>query len=97
MLVISISSIVYFCVGFGFSVKAQGGIIGQDEFVGMGYSYTDYSRFLLYYSLCIMMANISTGPIAERTSLETYILFTFLTSALIFPTIVAWCWEDGWL
>lgn len=44
-----------------------------------------------------MMASIATGPIAERTSLDTYIFFTFLTSSLIFPTIMAWCWEDGWL
>lgn len=44
-----------------------------------------------------MMASIATGPIAERTSLDTYLFFTFLNSALIFPTIMAWCWEDGWL
>lgn len=44
-----------------------------------------------------MMASIATGPIAERTSLDTYIFFTFLTSAFIFPSILAWCWEDGWL
>jgi ammonia channel protein AmtB len=44
-----------------------------------------------------MMASIATGPIAERTSLDTYIFFTFLTSAFIFPSILAWVWEDGWL
>ena len=43
------------------------------------------------------MAQIATGSIAERTSLDTYFFFTFLTSALIFPLALAWCWEDGWL
>ena len=97
ILVVAISSIVFFVVGFGFSLEANGGIIGQEHYLGLGYSYHDYSVFLLYYSLCIMMASIATGPIAERTSLDTYIFFTFLTSTFIFPTILAWCWEDGWL
>jgi ammonia channel protein AmtB len=43
------------------------------------------------------MAQIATGSIAERTSLETYFFYTFLTSSLIFPLALAWCWEDGWL
>ena len=97
MLVVAISSAIYFFVGFGFSMEAHGGIIGQEYFLGLDFNIHEYPKFLFYYSLCIMMASIATGPIAERTSLETYIFFTFLTSSLIFPTIMAWCWEDGWL
>lgn len=43
------------------------------------------------------MASIATGSIAERTSLDTYVFYTFMTSSLIFPLALAWCWEDGWL
>lgn len=97
ILVVAISSIVFFVVGFGFSHEAEGGIVGQEYFLGFEYHYDTYVSFLFHYSLCIMMASIATGPIAERTSLDTYIFFTFLNSAFIFPTILAWVWEDGWL
>lgn len=43
------------------------------------------------------MAQIATGPIAERTSLDTYFFFSFLTSALVFPIGIAITWQDGWL
>ena len=43
------------------------------------------------------MATISSGSIAERTSLDTIFFFTFMVSALIFPIAIAWTWEDGWL
>jgi len=97
LLVMAISSVVFFLIGFGLSTEAGGGLMGKTHFLGLYYTYTDYSKFLFHYSLCILMASIATGPIAERTSLDTYVFFTFLTSAFIFPTILAWCWEDGWL
>ena len=37
ILVIAMSSLTFFAVGFGFSIKAKGGIIGQDNFVGLNY------------------------------------------------------------
>jgi Amt family ammonium transporter len=97
LLVMAISSAVFFLIGFGISTQAEGGLMGMSHFSGLDYTYTDYSKFLFHYSLCILMASIATGPIAERTSLDTYVFFTFITSAFIFPTILAWCWEDGWL
>ena len=57
----------------------------------------DYSDWIYYWSLCVTMAQIATGPIAERTSLDTYFFFSFLTSALVFPVGVAITWQDGWL
>jgi len=97
ILVLAVAIVVFFLVGFGFSLKAEGGLIGKTHFVGLNYTANDYVKFLFYYSLCVMMASIATGPIAERTSLDTYFFFTFVTSAFIFPIILAWCWEDGWL
>ena len=97
IMVVSISSIVFFIVGFGFSTEAGGGIVGDTYFLENQLHYDMYTKFLFHYSFCIMMATIATGPIAERTSIDTYIFFTFLTSAFIFPTILAWVWEDGWL
>lgn len=91
------SSLTFFIVGFGFSVKAQGGILGQDNFMGINFDYDDYTRFVFYLSLCVMMATIATCSIAERTNIDTYIFFSFVTSGFIFPIGLAWCWNEGWL
>ena len=63
----------------------------------MNYTYSDYTHFCYYVSLCVMMATIATCSIAERTNTDTYIFFSFVTSGFIFPIGVAWCWNDGWL
>ena len=97
LIVMSVSSLTFFLVGYGFASEASGGLMGQRGFSGTAFEFADYSKWLYYYSLCVTMACIATGSIAERTSLDTYVFYTFLTSSLIFPMAIAWCWEDGWL
>ena len=97
ILVISVSSMTFFIVGFGFSIKANGGLFGEDNFFGMNYLYQDYLSFIFYVSLSVKMAVIATGSIAERTLLSTYVFFSFLNSGVIFPVGLAWVWNDGWL
>ena len=97
ILVTCTSSLTFFLIGFGFSTNAGGGILGQEHFIGIGYEYSDYSRFVYYLSLSVMMAAIATGAIAERTNTDTYIFYSFLNSGFIFPLGLAWCWNDGWL
>ena len=97
ILVIGTSGLTFFVVGYGFSLDARGGILGQEKFLGLNYSYQDFTIFVYYLSLCVMMATIATGSIAERTHTDTYIFFSFVTSGFIFPIGLAWCWNDGWL
>lgn len=97
ILVIGVSSLTFFVVGFGLSIEAKGGVMGQDNFFGTNYEFEHYTIFVFYLSLCVMMATIATGSIAERTSTDTYLFFSFVTSGFIFPLGVAWVWSDGWL
>jgi ammonia channel protein AmtB len=97
IIVMAVCSLTFFIFGYGFATDANGGLMGQDHFAGNNYDYDDYARWLYYYSLCVTMAQIATGSIAERISLDTYFFFTFLTSGIIFPVAIAWSWEDGWL
>ena len=39
ILVICTSSLTFFCIGFGFSTGAGGGILGQDKFMGLHYQF----------------------------------------------------------
>ena len=97
ILVVAMSSMTFFIVGFGISMRAAGGLMGQDNFVGIKYTYQDYTMFIYYLSLCVMMAQIATCSIAERTNIDNYLFFSFINSGFIFPVGLAWCWNDGWL
>jgi len=95
ILVIAMSSLTFFVVGFGLSMKSQGDLLGQDNFVGMNYTYQDISSFIYYLSLQVFMAQIATCSIAERTNIDNYLFFSFINSVFIFQLGLAWCWNDG--
>jgi ammonium transporter, Amt family len=97
ILVISVSSLCFFFVGYGLGSDADGGLLGQNNFAGKDFTFGDYSRFIYFLSLCIKMSVIATGSIGERVEIDRYIFFSFLTSGFIFPLGLAWCWNDGWL
>ena len=97
ILVISVSSLVYFFIGYGLSNNASGGLLGQSNFMGLNYSSDDFARFIYFLSLSVKMSVIATGSIGERVEIDRYIFFSFLTSGFIFPLGLAWCWNDGWL
>ena len=97
ILVISISSLTFFTVGFGLFMNANGGLLGQEMFFGLNYSNLDYTKFIYFLALCVKNSVIATGSIGERIEIDRYIFFSFLTSAFIFPLGLAWCWNDGWL
>ena len=97
ILVISVSSLCFFFIGYGLSSDAHGGLLGQNHFGGVDYKFYDYARFIYFLSLCVKMSVIATGSIGERVEIDRYIFFSFLTSGFIFPLGLAWCWNDGWL
>ena len=97
ILVISVSSLTFFFMGYGLANDAQGGFLGQSNFAGLYFKHEDYLKFIYYFSLCVKMSVIATGSIGERVEIDRYIFFAFLTSGFIFPIGVAWCYSDGWL
>jgi Amt family ammonium transporter len=97
ILVMSVSSLTFFIIGYGFARNAKGGLMGHNFFAGKDFNYEEYINWLHYYSLCVTMASISTGSLIERVNRDTYVFFTFLTSSIVFPLALAWVWENGWL
>ena len=97
ILVVSVSTISFFVIGFGLSVDAKGGLLGDRLFFGFNYDYDSYTKFVFYLSLCVMMSVVATGGIAERVDNGLYVFFGFVTAGFIFPLGLAWAWEDGWL
>ena len=64
IIVMAVSCLTFFTFGYGFSVEANGGLVGQRHFFGRYYDYDDYAKWLYHFSLCVTMAHISTGSIS---------------------------------
>ena len=97
IIVFSFCTITYFVFGYGVSSYLQGGILGQNDFIGLSYNSIDYFNFIFNTSMCAMMSTIANNAIVERVHVTTYIFFSIVTSAFIYSFGLGWVWGDGWL
>ena len=49
------------------------------------------------YSLCSTSITIVSGSLAERTFVDTYIIYAVLMTTIIYPVASSWIQGDGWL
>mmetsp|Transcript_32643 Transcript_32643/g.23592 ORF Transcript_32643/g.23592 Transcript_32643/m.23592 type:complete len:105 (+) Transcript_32643:415-729(+) len=49
------------------------------------------------YAFCSTCTTIVSGSLAERTFIDTYIFYSFLMTAIVFPIPASWVWGDGFL
>ena len=106
----SMGSIAFFFIGFSLMFgPTVGGWIGWGGF-GVGeYGVTDGApdywtyAFLLFQTVfAATAATIVSGAMAERTRFQTYIVFSILITAVIYPISGSWAWGSlfqgsGWL
>ncbi|MBC8234506.1 ammonium transporter, partial [bacterium] len=100
----SVASIAYWAVGFAimFGVSASG-IIGTSGFFLVGNFEHLSLRIpkLAYWIFQVVFAGaaatIVAGAMAERTRFTSYLIYSFIISAIIYPIIGHWIWGGGWL
>mmetsp|Transcript_2021 Transcript_2021/g.3009 ORF Transcript_2021/g.3009 Transcript_2021/m.3009 type:complete len:168 (+) Transcript_2021:502-1005(+) len=92
-----ISTITFFVCGYSFSTNAQGGVIGRSNFFTAGFDRKTILDWFYKYSLCSASATIVSGSLAERTYVDTYILFSILMTSVIYPIGSSWVLGGGWL
>ena len=54
-------------------------------------------KWVFQYSYCSITTTIVSGSLAERTYIDTYIVFAFLISGILYPITASWVWGGGWL
>lgn len=96
----------YWMLGFGFSVWIDG---ESNQFSGVSHFFLDskvdipysgqvFSLFFFQTSFATTATTIVSGSMAERTKLESYILFSILnTFVYCFPAHWLWRTEENWL
>ena len=81
---------------FGFSgFGLQFPINGNTSDYNAGYTY--WTDFLFQGMFAATCATIVSGAVAERIKLNTFLIFSVVFVALVYPIIGSWKWGGGWL
>jgi len=100
----SVGSVVFWVVGFSimFGVD-QGGLVGEiNLFTTKAYEHLGLNiplyAFLIFQTVfCATAATIVSGAMAERTKFISYLVYSLVISAIIYPVVGHWIWGGGWL
>ncbi|HNV47104.1 MAG TPA: ammonium transporter [Spirochaetota bacterium] len=106
----SMGSIAFFVVGYGLMFGATKlGLIGSSGFFladaspkpdadGGNAGLWQYAYFLFQLVFAATAATIVSGAMAERTKFVSYLAYSLVISALIYPVSGHWIWNaNGWL
>jgi Amt family ammonium transporter len=102
ILVVSVASIGWWLAGYGLSYADVEMFMGSDVwyFASLGFermardSYLDINLEFAYVAVAVV---IFTIPLAERATLPSYVIYSFILSGFVYPSFVAWVWGGGWL
>jgi Amt family ammonium transporter len=59
--------------------------------------YTYWTDFLFQAMFAATAATIVSGAVAERMKFISYLIYSFLLTAFIYPVVGHWVWGGGWL
>ncbi len=97
----SMGTLIFYIIGYTLMFGTDiGGIIGKPVFFlnDNGVDGIANKASLIFQTVfAATAATIVSGAIAERTKFSTYIVFTIIITAIIYPIAGHWIWGGGWL
>ncbi|MEY3806732.1 MAG: hypothetical protein RIR69_1544 [Actinomycetota bacterium] len=100
-------TLLFFAVGyaiaFGGDMTGLGAYLGGDGWFLAGdgiFTYGTLDKFVFFTfqaAFAATAATIVSGAMAERTKFKSYLFFSAVISAVIYPIVVRWQWGGGWL
>lgn len=110
--IISIGILTYAIVGFnlmypgdfsigqffgfaGFGIASPEGAAGLIEYADGGYTY--WTDFIFQAMFAATAATIVSGAVAERMKLSSFLIFSTIFVAIVYPVAGSWKWGGGWL
>lgn len=83
-------------LGFaGFGIASPEGAAGLIEYASGGYTY--WTDFLFQAMFAATAATIVSGAVAERIKLHSFLIFSAIYVAFVYPVAGSWKWGKGWL
>lgn len=100
----AVGSIFYWILGFGIMFGATTGVVGVIDLFTNGdcsaASQTIPQPVFMAWQLvfCATSATIVSGAMAERTAFKSYLIYSAVMSAVVYPISGCWIWNaNGWL
>ncbi len=79
----------------GFGISSPDGAAGLIDYAGGAYTY--YTDFIFQAMFAATAATIVSGAVAERIKLPSFLVFSTIYVAIIYPIAGSWKWGAGWL
>jgi Amt family ammonium transporter len=93
MLDISVGTISFWALGYGLMYGDTNGFIATS---GLFFNPGDGAHDVFFQTVfCATAATIVSGAIAGRTKYTTYVIFTIILTAIIYPISGSWQWNGG--
>ena len=80
--------------GFGIGVDPASMMVAGDDGVGI---YTYWTDFIFQAMFAATAATIVSGAVAERIKLHSFLIFSVIYVAFVYPWLGSWKWGGGWL
>ena len=83
-------------LGFsGFGIDSPSGADGLINYADGAYGY--FTDFIFQAMFAATAATIVSGAVAERIKLGSFLIFSTIYVAIIYPIAGSWTWGGGWL
>ena len=83
-------------LGFGgFGISSPDGTAGLIDYASGKYTY--FTDFIFQAMFAATAATIVSGAVAERIKLSSFLIFSTIYVAFIYPIAGSWKWGAGWL
>ncbi len=110
-LIVSIGLLTYTLMGFNLMYPGDAWLLGKVlGFAGFGVGtdaagltsaynpgYTYWTDFLFQGMFAATAATIVSGAVAERIKLNSFLIFSMIYIAIVYPIVGSWGWGGGWL
>jgi Amt family ammonium transporter len=103
MMDFAFGSLVFWAVGFGIMYGTRGNLFwgGIDLFILDSSVYDGnvpgFATIMFQTVFCATAATIVSGAMAERTKFKSYLVYSVIISAFVYPISGHWIWGGGWL
>ena len=102
----SVAGLMFWLIGYNIGYPGStlaGGLIGipaeipwsASEDLGTGYA--AHSDWFFQMVFVATAASIVSGTVAERVNIWSFLIFTAVLAAIIYPTVISWEWGGGYL